>query len=38
MFDLSTTRSRLAKSGAGAEDLLGLDKAIANLLRMWSKP
>jgi PKHD-type hydroxylase len=36
LFDLSVTRARLA-SAAPREDLLTLDKTIANLLRMWMR-
>jgi PKHD-type hydroxylase len=35
LFDLSVARSRLARAGAALEDVLPLDKAISNLLRMW---
>src|SRR5262249_5384295 len=38
LFDLSTARAHLARNGAKAEDLLGLDKAIANLMRLWARP
>jgi len=38
LFDLSVTRTRLAEAGAAAEELLRLDKAISNLLRMWARP
>lgn len=37
LFDLSLTRTRLAEAGAAREQLLGLDKAISNLLRMWAR-
>ena len=37
LFDLSTTRLRLAQAGAAQEELLRLDKSIANLLRMWAR-
>lgn len=36
LFDLSLARSRLAEAGAAREDLLRLDKAISNLLRLWA--
>ncbi|MGQ0532944.1 MAG: Fe2+-dependent dioxygenase [Caulobacteraceae bacterium] len=35
LFDLSVARSRLAEAGAARDDVLRLDKSIANLLRMW---
>lgn len=38
LFDLSVLRTRLAQTGAGGEELLRLDKSIANLLRMWASP
>jgi PKHD-type hydroxylase len=37
LFDLSVTRARLANAGAAREDLLPLDKAVSNLLRMWAR-
>ena len=37
LFDLSITRSRLAKIGVDREELLRLDKSISNLLRMWAR-
>ena len=37
LFDLSVTRTRLAQAGAAREDLLPIDKAISNLLRMWAR-
>jgi PKHD-type hydroxylase len=37
LFDLSVTRSRLAGAGVAREELLNLDKAISNLLRMWAR-
>lgn len=37
LFDLSVTRSRLAGAGVAREELLKLDKSIANLLRMWAR-
>jgi PKHD-type hydroxylase len=37
LFDLSVTRSRLAQGGVTREDLLPIDKAISNLLRMWAR-
>jgi PKHD-type hydroxylase len=36
LFDLSLTRARLANASVGREELLGLDKSISNLLRMWA--
>lgn len=36
LFDLSVTRARLA-DGVLREDVLRLDKAISNLLRMWAQ-
>jgi|CXWL01.1.fsa_nt_gi PKHD-type hydroxylase len=38
LFDLSVTRTRLADAGVGRDDLLKLDKAVSNLLRMWGRP
>lgn len=38
LFDLSITRTRLAEAGAAREELLRLDKAVSNLLRMWARP
>ncbi|GAM98384.1 iron-uptake factor PiuC [alpha proteobacterium U9-1i] len=38
LFDLSIARSRLAEAGVAREDVLRLDKAVSNLLRMWAKP
>jgi PKHD-type hydroxylase len=38
LFDLSVTRARLANGGVAREDLLPLDKAVSNLLRMWARP
>mgnify|MGYP003596226833 CR=1 FL=1 len=37
LFDLSVARTRLAGAGAAREELLRLDKSIANLLRMWAR-
>lgn len=37
LFDLSVARSRLAQAGAARAELLALDKAISNLLRMWAR-
>jgi PKHD-type hydroxylase len=37
LFDLSVTRARLGEAGVGREHLLGLDKSISNLLRLWSR-
>ena len=37
LFDLSVARTRLAGAGVAREDLLKLDKSIANLLRMWAR-
>jgi PKHD-type hydroxylase len=37
LFDLSVTRARLAEAGIAREELLKLDKSIANLLRMWAR-
>lgn len=37
LFDLSTTRARLAQS-APSDAVLTLDKSISNLLRMWARP
>lgn len=38
LFDLSIARTRLAEAGAAREELLRLDKAVSNLLRMWARP
>jgi PKHD-type hydroxylase len=38
LFDLSVTRSRLAEAGVGREEVLRLDKAVSNLLRLWAQP
>lgn len=38
LFELSVARSRLGEAGVAREELLRLDKAIANLLRMWAQP
>lgn len=38
LFDLSIARTRLAEAGAAREELLKLDKAVSNLLRMWARP
>lgn len=37
LFDLSVARSRLSGAGVAREELLRLDKSIANLLRMWAR-
>jgi PKHD-type hydroxylase len=37
LFDLSVTRARRAGAGVAREELLRLDKSIANLLRMWAR-
>ena len=37
LFDLSVTRSRLAEANTPREEVLRLDKAISNLLRMWAQ-
>lgn len=37
LFDLAVTRTRLAGAGVAREELLKLDKSIANLLRMWAR-
>ncbi len=37
LFDLSVARERLAGAGAPREELLRLDKAISNLIRMWAR-
>jgi PKHD-type hydroxylase len=37
LFDLSVARERLAGAGAPREEVLRLDKAISNLLRMWAR-
>jgi PKHD-type hydroxylase len=37
LFDLSVTRTRLADANTPREDVLRLDKAISNLLRMWAQ-
>jgi PKHD-type hydroxylase len=38
LFDLAVTRTRLTQTSAAVSDLLVLDKAISNLLRMWARP
>ena len=38
LFDLATARARLVKAGIAREELLALDKAMSNLLRMWARP
>lgn len=38
LFDLAVTRTRLAEAGAAGPEILTLDKAISNLLRMWARP
>lgn len=37
LFELSVARTRLAEAGVAREELLRLDKAISNLLRMWAQ-
>jgi PKHD-type hydroxylase len=37
LFDLSVARGRLAEAGLAREEILRLDKAISNLLRMWAR-
>lgn len=37
LFDLSVTRTRLAEASAPREEVLRLDKAVSNLLRMWAQ-
>jgi len=37
LFELAVTRTRLAGAGVAREELLKLDKSIANLLRMWAR-
>jgi PKHD-type hydroxylase len=37
LFDLTVARANLAAAGAAREDLLLLDKARSNLLRMWAE-
>ena len=37
LFDLSVTRARLAEANTAREEVLRLDKAISNLLRMWAQ-
>jgi PKHD-type hydroxylase len=37
LFDLSVARTRLAQAGVARQELLVLDKAISNLLRMWAR-
>jgi PKHD-type hydroxylase len=37
LFDLSVTRARLADANTPREELLRLDKAVSNLLRMWAQ-
>lgn len=37
LFDLSTTRARLAQAGAAQAEMLTIDKSISNLLRMWAR-
>jgi PKHD-type hydroxylase len=36
LFDLSVARTRLAEAGVARDELLRLDKAVSNLLRMWT--
>lgn len=38
LFDLSVSRARLDEAGVAREELLRLDKAISNLMRMWAQP
>lgn len=37
LFDLSVARARLGEAGAARAELLRMDKAISNLLRMWAQ-
>lgn len=37
LFDLAVARARLGEAGAPREELLRMDKAISNLLRMWAQ-
>lgn len=37
LFDLCVARARLGEAGAAREELLRLDKSIANLLRLWAQ-
>ncbi len=37
LFELSVARTRFAEAGAANGELLALDKAISNLLRMWAQ-
>lgn len=37
LFELSVARTRLAEAGAARGELLRLDKAVSNLLRMWAQ-
>jgi PKHD-type hydroxylase len=38
LFELSLARARLSQAGVAREELLRLDKAISNLLRLWARP
>jgi len=37
LFDLAVARARLGEAGAAREEVLRMDKAISNLLRMWAQ-
>ncbi|HWA01713.1 MAG TPA: Fe2+-dependent dioxygenase [Caulobacterales bacterium] len=37
LFELSLSRARLAQAGVAREELLRLDKAVSNLLRLWAQ-
>lgn len=37
LFDIAVARGRFAEAGIAREELLRLDKSIANLLRMWAR-
>jgi len=37
LFNLSLARARFAEAGATRDDLLMLDQAVSNLLRLWAK-
>jgi PKHD-type hydroxylase len=38
LFELSLTRARLSEAGVAREEVLRLDKAVSNLLRLWARP
>ncbi|MEJ0060154.1 MAG: Fe2+-dependent dioxygenase [Terricaulis sp.] len=38
LFDLSLARARLNEAGLAREEVLRLDKAVSNLLRLWARP